>query len=325
MIAIITNNNDRHADLICEKMKEKNIKFFRINTENLINQVETTIEFDKNNQEPIVCFDNFKNFCSFDINKAQSVWYRKPKVAKISEEITKQSTRNFIQEEIKAVINGLWFLMKGRYWVSNPWAIKNASNKIYQLNIAKSIGFVIPRTIITTSSVRAKKFYEQYKGNVIAKVLTYGVFEENGHASVILTNKVSPESIKNIKLVRFCPTLFQEYIPKKTEFRITVVGKKVFVCEIYSQESENTRIDWRNYGVKVPYISSKLPFAIQEKCIKLVRKLNLHFGAIDMIRTPNDQFIFLEINPSGQWLWVEEKTGLQISEALIGLLVNQHS
>lgn len=87
-------------------------------------------------------------------------------------------------------------------------------------------------------------------------------------------------------------------------------------------KSELTKTDWRNYGDQIPYIPSKLPQNIQEKSIKLVEDLNLRFGAIDMILTPENNYVFLEINPSGQWYWVEEKTGLQISEAVINLLVN---
>lgn len=324
MIAVVTNKNDTHADLVCKKMTERDIEFFRINTESILNQTRITVEFDGTiNKKPIAYIDNFFDSCKININEIQSVWYRKPKPVMVSKEITQKAAINFIQEETKAVINGLWFLMNDCYWISSPWEIQEASNKIYQLNLAKSIGFTIPKTIITTSPTKAKEFYYQYKKNVVAKVLTYGTFEENGHASIILTNKVSPENIKNTDFVQFCPTLFQEYVPKKTEFRVTVVGEKVFACEIHSQKSETTKIDWRNYGdQEIPYVASNLPQDIRDKCITLVKKLGLNFGAIDMIRTPSDQYIFLEINPSGQWYWLEEKTGLPISDALINLLVN---
>jgi len=324
MIVIITNKNDTHADLLCEKMKARNIGFSRINTEDVLTKMEITVEFDRTTDiKPNVSINNIQNLSRIDVDKARSVWYRKPKIAELSKGIREKSTIDFVREETKAVINGIWLLMKDCFWVNNPWVVQKASNKIYQLNLAKSIGFTVPKTIITNSPIKAKRFYEQCGGDVVAKVLTYGVFEEEESVSVILTNKVLPENIKNTDFIRLCPTQLQEYIPKKTEFRITVVGKEVFACEIYSQKSERTMIDWRNYGGEIPYISAKLPPDIEEKCVKFVEELGLHFGAIDMIRTPNDRFVFLEINPSGQWYWVEEKTGLLISEALINLLVNR--
>ena len=236
---------------------ERNINFVRINTAEFLVNMETTIEFDEFDQEAVVHLRGLEITHSFAIADIKSVWYRRPMPVEVPEEITIESHKNFVQEETNAVIDGLWLLTKNCLWVSNPWAIRRASNKIFQLNIARSLGFVVPRSIITTSPLRAKDFYTRYKGNIVTKVLTRGTFEENSRTSIILTNKVLAEDLKNLDTVRFCPTLFQEYIPKKTEFRVTVIGEKVFACEIHSQESEITKVDWRNYGPEIPYIPSQ--------------------------------------------------------------------
>lgn len=50
--------------------------------------------------------------------------------------------------------------------------------------------------------------------------------------------------------------------------------------------------------------------------------MGLCYGAIDMVVTPDERYVFIEINPNGQYLWVEQATGLPISDAICDLLIN---
>ena len=71
---------------------------------------------------------------------------------------------------------------------------------------------------------------------------------------------------------------------------------------------------------KLKFQQTEIPKSIELKCIELVKRLELKFGAIDLIKDKNDNFVFLEINPNGQWAWIEMDTGLQISDAIIAEL-----
>lgn len=119
-----------------------------------------------------------------------------------------------------------------------------------------------------------------------------------------------------------CPVILQPYIEKLFELRITVVGEKVFPCAIHSQNSQRTLEDWRRYDLSnTPHKIYPLPPNIEGLCVNLVKALELKFGCIDMIVTPDKEYIFLEINPNGQWLWIEQLTGLPISQTLAELLI----
>ena len=115
----------------------------------------------------------------------------------------------------------------------------------------------------------------------------------------------------------------QEYIPKVFELRVTVVAKKVFACKIESQHLADNegKIDWRQgYDHGLRYEPYDLPDDISEKCIKFLDRMKLNFGAFDFIVTPSGEYVFLECNPNGQWLWIEMETGLKISEAIADAL-----
>lgn len=114
------------------------------------------------------------------------------------------------------------------------------------------------------------------------------------------------------------PCIYQQYIKKKHELRITVVGEEVFAAAVNSQDFEETKIDWRRENLE--FYKTSIPKHIEVKCIEIVKKLGLHFGAIDLILDKDDNYVFLEVNPNGQWAWIESQTELPISEAIIKFL-----
>ncbi len=122
--------------------------------------------------------------------------------------------------------------------------------------------------------------------------------------------------------LRSCPVIVQEQIPWRVELRVTVVGDQIFACEIHSQISNHARLDWRRYDTgATPHLVHELPGEIADRCVALTHRLGLRYGAVDLILTPDGRYVFLEINPNGQWLWIENLTGLPISQAVCDLLL----
>ena len=88
--------------------------------------------------------------------------------------------------------------------------------------------------------------------------------------------------------IEYCPVIFQAYVPKRFELRITVVGQQVFAAEIHSQQTHHTRHDWRRYDLSnTPHFPHALPEEVQQLCVRLVERLELCYGAIDMILAKN--------------------------------------
>ncbi len=216
-------------------------------------------------------------------------------------------------------------------WVNNPDAVTVAGRKPYQLKCAHEHGLQIPETIITNSPADASDFIERLDGMVAVKTLwTPSLVLEDGDKKrqlALYTRKLSKaEALRSIKRVQNCPMIFQRYIEKAFELRITIVGTKVFTAAIHSQMSHHTKEDWRRYDLdNTPHLPYSLPDNIAEKCVALVQGYGLQFGCIDMIVTPENEYVFLELNPSGQWLWIEDLTGLPISAELENLLCRGES
>ncbi len=213
-------------------------------------------------------------------------------------------------------------IFRHKKWLDNPWNVQIAEDKLFQLKCAMQIGFNIPETLATSDPIRIKNFYEKHNGNVVVKALSASPIVDH----VLYTNKLTNKDIAQIDSVKMSPSIFQVYVSKKYELRITVVGNKIFPVKIYSQGDEATSLDWRrkpklnDFDVKME--QTTLPIKIERYIHCYMKLINLRYGCIDMIVTENDEYVFLEINPNGQWYFVQLHTEAQIAKAISELLTN---
>jgi glutathione synthase/RimK-type ligase-like ATP-grasp enzyme len=133
----------------------------------------------------------------------------------------------------------------------------------------------------------------------------------------LLSNEELVAASQNISRA---PSIYQEYIEKDYELRITVIGEDIYPVKIYSQTNENTIIDWRKDQLNLEYELVSLDPEFEESLRNLHNNFNLIYGAYDFIVTPKGEHVFLEVNPVGQWLWLEEELGLDISQSIADLL-----
>ncbi|MDY7395196.1 hypothetical protein UMM65_08075 [Aureibaculum sp. 2210JD6-5] len=306
MILIVTHKNDFTVDYVIEKLNKKGIDYYRFNCEN-IDSKEYIIEIGSQNTFSINSLDNIT-----------SVWFRRTMLPEINN--VNNGEKIFLLREYDALLSNIFNLFKLEKWLSNPKYIYIAENKLIQLKKAQEIGFKIPDTLVSNSKIALKKFIKNHNSNVIIKPLNQGRINNGKNVRNIFTNKIDKNTIDKIKEYTLTPSIIQSYIEKEYELRVTVVNDKVFSAKIDSQTNENTKIDWRREKIKFTIYS--LPNAISQMCVQLVKELNLSFGAIDLIKTKNGSYIFLEINPNGQWAWIEFDTGLKISDEIIKFLTS---
>ena len=313
MILIITNRDDITSDLLVLGLQKRNIPYYRFNTELFPSKIALHIEF----------MPEFNGFLydkekdrKIDFYEITSAYYRRPSAPNISSDGSTRSHFELI-ESIQQLRG--FFLNLDCFWVSDPRKIQIAENKITQLKLAHKIGFKLPKTIISNSSEGVTGFVENSKEDVVIKPVKSGFV---GGDEILFTNILDKEAINEPDRIARIPSIYQENIKKRYDIRVTVFGNKVFPVEIHSQESLESKIDWRRSGdVNMQQIEHSLPEEIKENCVKMIKQFGLQFGAIDLIMTPEDEYYFLEINPNGQWAWLEQRTSYNLSEVLIDLLL----
>lgn len=249
-----------------------------------------------------------------DLAEFGSVWWRRPHSPRISEDIARPSHRLFAANEAQEALTGLWRALDAQ-WVNDPNRDDTAHRKAYQLRVAQDVGLAIPRTLITNDPDEARRFaVELGPGRVVYKA--FSATEEEWRETRVLRET----ELLLLDMVRHAPVIFQEYVPAIYDLRITLVGDEVFPVAIHSQETEypvDCRIDIAHARLE----ATTLPPEIERLLRALRARLGIVYGAVDMRRTPDDRYVFLEVNPAGQWLYVEAPTGLPIAAAMARTLV----
>jgi len=312
---VISNKSDVTSDFIVKKLKERGIGFYRFNTEDLTKTCSLILNF------------SLKTFClkdlitgnTYDLKAFKSVYFRRPEITSFEDLKINRAEKLFSKYEFAYSLEGIYKILKHAFWISPVYAIREAENKIYQLELAQSIGFNIPNTIITDSYEDFKQFYHQNQNDCVIKPIKSGHIEDGKRSKVVFTSILKDRPVFK-KRFGILPNLIQSQIHKQGDIRVTVVGEKAFPTLIHSQENPETLVDWRRGEKILEHTKINLPSNILDKCINLTKRLNLKFGAIDLILDRHGEYIFLEINPNGQWAWIEKQTGYQISDEITNLL-----
>lgn len=317
MIVLVTHEQDITCDLVVLRLRERDIPYLRLNTDTFLG--DGGLNWAMRPGRPASSTLRWRE-TTVDVAGISAVWYRRPVTPHAPRAVSDPGGRHFAAQEGAALLQNLWALVDG-LWVSPPEAIRQAEPKLHQLERAHSLGFDIPDTLVTNDQAEARAFCRNHD-EVITKPLGRSTVDdpETGVRSVIFTNRVRASDLARLEAVALTPTLFQQSIPKYCDLRVTVVGRQVFAVEI-RVAGYNDEIDWRRVGIApLHHTLHVLPPVMTTRVRALVQHLGLQFGALDFVITPDGRYVFLEINPNGQWAWLEHTLGAPISSALVDLL-----
>jgi len=209
-------------------------------------------------------------------------------------------------------------------WVNVPHADRRAENKARQLRVARDLGLAVPRTLITNDPARARSFFDEVGGRMVAKMLTPLSVSMGKAPLFVRTSLVAAEDLEHADELRLSPMVFQELVPKDVELRVAVVDGRPFVGAIDASRSSAGQVDWRAAATgEVRWEHAELPADVAAKLHRLCRELDLVYGAVDLIRRPDGEHVFLEINPGGEWGMLERDLDLPIAAALADALLDR--
>lgn len=256
--------------------------------------------------------------CQLSLRDISVAWY-------LREDSTEAKEDSFLEDrfsnnESRGAIRSFLSVLKCK-WVNRKETVEFlASNKLYQQLIANHAGLLVPNTLISNNSESVANFSDPEEG-LLLKSIGYIRLDEEGRKFLYSQRFSHSEIIGSAEAIRRCPIFCQEYVQKLYEHRVMVIGNRVLACRIDSQASEKTKVDWRHYDFEnVEHSPVELPPGIQENLLHFMRAIDLQYGAIDLIETPKGEFVFLEVNPSGQWGWIADFARLPIPEAVAEML-----
>jgi glutathione synthase/RimK-type ligase-like ATP-grasp enzyme len=248
----------------------------------------------------------------FDLSIANVAWWRRVVPFDIEPQVRSASQRAFAASETSQAVNGALDALNCA-WVNPRCADECAHRKPFQWEVASRVGLTLPKTLVTNNPDAGRRFIEQV-----------GVDKTVFKAFLAMTETwretrlIELQDMARLDSVRYAPVIFQEYI-EGVDLRITVVGDRVFPAEIDARMTSYP-FDMRMAIGEAIMQPTVLPPEVNDLILRFMRALGLCYGAIDMRRTAQGNFFFLEVNPAGQWLFVEQRTGLPISQAIADYL-----
>lgn len=313
IVLILSYQHDLTAQEILTQLRARNIPAFLLDTGDFPMRLHLNASYERDRWRGSLCTEQEQ----ISLERIKSILYRRPTHYQIDQCLPPQvqcAAENECSRGFGGILRSL-----DCFWVSDMDALRAASFKPRQLSLAHQLGMTIPRTLITNEPEALQTFYHACDGQVICKPLyggNIGVTTEEWDA--IYTSMLTDDDLLHAGQVRYQAHQFQQYIKKAYEVRVTVVGHQVFAARI---DAPPGNTDFRTDYPHLKHSCYHLPAMLEQACLKLVHAFGLQYGAIDLIRDKDGQYFFLEINPAGQYHWIEYLTGLPITRAIVDLLV----
>jgi glutathione synthase/RimK-type ligase-like ATP-grasp enzyme len=260
---------------------------------------------------------------SLRLSEVRAVWLRRLWSPSLPEAMAPEDREACADASRTALVDTLEHLTPNARWVNPLAASSRAESKVLQLREAHALGLDIPDTTLTNSPAWVERLRRRHPALVTKLLvpLSYAMQAER----FVYTSKLEAADHAAIGRLKYAPQLFQPLVEKAAELRVIIVGRETFVGAIDAASSRRGQVDWRRLdgSERVPWSRSTLPSTVERQARSLLHRLGLVSGALDFIVTPNKRHVFLEVNPAGEWGWLERDLGFDISGAFARTLTQR--
>jgi glutathione synthase/RimK-type ligase-like ATP-grasp enzyme len=315
MILVISTAHDEHAAAVLSALSRQRTSATLLDLSQFPQHMRLSMQYDMPDHRKF--FLNLPDRTTLDLTDCAVIWWRRPQQFVPHPDLTRATHSNFALSESYEAFAGLWQSLDA-FWVNHPRKDEVAHRKAFQLRVAQDVGLTVPRTLISNDPALVREFVAvQGYDRTIYKA--FSATEQEWRETRLLRS----EELALIDNVQYAPVIFQEYIEARYDLRITVVGDSIFPAAIYSQETAY-KVDFRMDIANARIEAVRLPPAVEAQLQALMARLGLVYGAIDMRLTPDERYVFLEINPAGQWLFIEQRSMQPITACLATTLAKHN-
>ncbi|OGV32379.1 MAG: hypothetical protein A3E88_05855 [Legionellales bacterium RIFCSPHIGHO2_12_FULL_35_11] len=320
---IPTEPDDTHAILVKLALEKIGHKVSLIFTADQPTRLKNTVSIDNQSYT----WQSNNEFNDLSNQDYEVVWWRRARRPFVPRELIHPDDYDFVQRE-----NSLFYesfttnLAPNAWWINTKESARKANFKLLQLKIASDCGMNIPTTLCSNNPSEIRNFIAKHDANgVIYKPLSYNFWFEENDVKISYTNRVRLKDLPEDDALQISPGIFQKEIKKQYELRVTCFGDYIVPAKIDSQEHDDGILDWRAIRKKPIQVEKyKLPANIELKIRAFMRKIGIVFGSFDFIVTPEDEYIFLEVNEQGQFLWIEDlNPNFKMLDIFINFMLNK--
>jgi glutathione synthase/RimK-type ligase-like ATP-grasp enzyme len=313
-VLLLTHSGDYYTiDLVEAALRERGAHPLRVDTDLFPTQLALSADFAPTSHTLSLRVGDER----VALDEVRAVWSRRLWPGRPAENLDPRFAQHVRRESRTAFLDTL-ALLEDAHWVNPIGAMMRAESKLLQLKRAQEVGFALPETVIGNEPEAARALYAQTGGRMVTKLLGALSQTMNATGEFVYTNVVTDDDMAAIEQVRQCPQIFQRLIQKRHELRVIVVGRRCFTGAIDTSDTERGQVDWRRTeaGSGVRWREVALPDDVETRLFALMDRLELRYGAADFIVDTEGRHVFLEVNPAGEWGWLQRDLEMPIAEAI---------
>ena len=320
VVLLLTHSGDFYTvDLVTHALARMHVRPVRFNTDLFPSAVKLSAHAGDERDAQLITEAGEQ----ISTNEVRAVWARKLWAPRMADDLDERYRAMCISES-NAALDGFLDALHDARWINNLDCQRNAENKQRQLRFATRAGLRVPRTLVTNDPTAARQFFAETEGQTVAKLLRPLEVSMDAAKSFVYTNRVREEDLAGAESLRHSPMIFQALIPKAYELRVACVAGEIFAGALDATGTSRGHTDWRRASPEeCRWQKAELPTEVASSLQVLMSELELVFGAVDLICTPAGEYVFLEVNPSGEWGMLERDLGLPISEAIARALLEE--
>lgn len=307
-ILAVSESDDQHVSIIESACRKRSISFERFDTDTVTEVPDATWRLFSDNESRLG--DN-----SWHIEEVSALWYRR----RFQVPVPRNHVESFCFQETEGLIESLLHQYTNCRWVSRPEYIATARPKLNQLVMAKRYGLQIPRTLITKDPSALKAFVGECANGVVAKPIQTQVLHSEKSSLVLGTRTLKASNF--VAATKYTPCFAQERLDIKHEIRVVMFGAIPYAFRLTrrSQADDLKQLTLNEIRHEVCSIDAKTTASL----VALMKHFRLEFAAVDFAVTSDDNIVFFELNPNGQWLWLEYMTGFDLTNPFIDFLCHE--
>ncbi|GAA0345453.1 ATP-grasp ribosomal peptide maturase [Streptomyces blastmyceticus] len=309
-VAVVTEVDDVTADMVITELNKRGVPVVRFDPSDIGDHLSLSARF---GASPAASPAGHLRTPSRKtaLEGVRSVYWRRPTWPDFAH--LDDADARFATAQVRHGLGGtLYALPKCRY-VNHPLSNYAAEHKPMQLAVAERLGLTVPPTLISNDPADVRAFIAEHQ-HVIYKALRWTPYRRSdGVGLTTWTEPVTADEVDDS--VTVVPHLFQARVDKVADLRVVVVGPKVFAIRI-----DSGLLDWRADYSALTYRAMDLPTGMEKALTAHLEHFGLASGSFDLCITRDGDLHWLELNPNGQWGWLESATGLPIAAAFADLL-----
>lgn len=310
-VLILARDLDPSADAMVAALHERGTPVVRVNTAWFPAQLSVSAELRRGRwsgylRTPVHCVE---------LEEVHAVWYRSPEAYRMPDELSAPERQHAFLEA-KYGLGGILSSLPV-FWVNHPARMADAAYKPVQLVRAHECGLTVPDTAITNEADTVRAFASE--GRTVTKLLGANTISEEGTRKLSWTRVLDDDDLADLRGIEVTTHLVQRWVPKAFEVRVIVLGHHLTAAAIHASNAASY-VDWRSDYDALSYELIEPPSDVTEGVHALMRSLGLVYGALDFVVTPEGEWVFLEVDPGGQYGWIESCTGAPLTSVLADLL-----